>query len=315
MRALEYTMIISLLLAVPATETMAQNAKRAKGQFSQRSAKIKEKFQKRQTGNETVSAERKQAIKEKIAARRQNRDENKAISKERRQAIKEKLETLCQNSENTQALRERIRAFQEAKKAQDKDLIKQQKRELQEQWKAMSPEERQALGQQIPELVHRFNSMEKNDKTKTLEGTITKEGKSWKQEAVITGEGGKQLDLTGETTATNGQASFKRELTGPKGKKTLVSGTHVKEGDTVTTDKVYTGESGKELHLSGSSTKEGNIITTTVTSDSGKTATHQVTGTIEETGLHTQSSLTTAQGQVIETSSDWMVDFLNDLEE
>lgn len=86
------------------------------------------------------------------------------------------------------------------------------------------------------------------------------------------------------------------------------------DGNVITTDKTVSGEQGADAHLTSTHTVEGNTVTTTTTTDSGNTLTREVTGSVDETGLHTEATVTGPQGETAESSGDWMFDFLEDSE-
>lgn len=236
MRKLALAMIVAAFLTAAAGEVSAQKGKWAKGQTGTRSEKVKEKLQNRKLNRDEITAQRKQKLKEEAAAKKQNKEEAQAARKERLQALKEKWEAMRQHHVGVQNLHERIKAFQEAKKAGDPELLKQRKTELQQQWQDLSPEEKQTIHQQIPELIHRLRGMQGANAAGGVSGTVT-------------GPRGKQAGFESQTTVNGNGATFEREITGQDGKKVKVSGSHVREGNTVVTDKTYTGPAGKEATL------------------------------------------------------------------
>jgi hypothetical protein len=238
--------------------------------------------------------------------------------------MKEKWEALKKGNGNLDSLQERIKAFQEAKKTGDKDLYQQRKADLQQQWKNMSPQERQAIGQQIPELNRRMMQLEggpaafnatrtgSDGRAQKFIGEAARKGNTWNYQGAAAGEGGRPVNVTGETSVEGNQAKFQRQWKGPKGKGADVTGTHTKDGNVVTTDKTITGDNGGSTHLNSTSTRAGDTITTVVSTDDGKTVTQQVTGLVDSSGVHTTSTITGPQGQTVQTSGDWMFDFLNE---
>ncbi len=331
MKKVVFVLVFSALLMVPTTDALAAKGNRAKGQGGAKNAEaIKARLQERKQ-NRQGSAGKGEALKEKLQQRRQQRNADPEAAKARRQALKEKWQALRQqggNGEKFSALQEKIKAFQEAKESGDQNLYRERKTALQQQWQAMTPEERQQIGQQIPELNERMKRLAEGGPgvdisgtrtgpkghTRTYEGQVDRSGNTLGYEGTATAEGGQQSAVTGTTVVKEGQASFNREWKGPKGKSANVAGTHTKDGNVITTDKTITGEQGADAHLTSTHTVEGNTVTTTTTTDSGNTITREVAGSADETGLHTEATVTGPQGETAGSSGDWMFDFLEDSE-
>ncbi|HNX77010.1 MAG TPA: hypothetical protein PLM07_17265 [Candidatus Rifleibacterium sp.] len=143
---------------------------------------------------------------------------------------------------------------------------------MQQQWQAMTPEERQQIGQQIPQLnerMHRF----------------AEEGAAGQESGTITGTQGRTHEFKG------------------KGKR---------DGNLVTTEKTITGANGQSAHLTSATSVADNKVTTVTTTESGKTFTSEVTGSPAAGGLHTSTTVTGPQGEVAVASGDWMFDFLEE---
>lgn len=278
MRKALFGLIVVGLLTMPASEALAQKGKWGKGQGAAREGRNLEKMQQmkqqRQQKMQEMKEKRqgKQGEQGQSDEKKQAREAKRAEFKAKREAMKEKWAAMSKDNGRFQALKERIEAMQQAKHSGDATLYKERKTELQKQWQAMTPEERQQLGQQIPELNERMKRLAEGDKTAEFSGTRK----------------------------------------GPKGKETTVAGTRTRDGNVVNTEKTITGPQGNETSLTSTTTKEGNTLTTVVTGEGGKTATHQVTGSTDGEGLHTTSTTTGPGGETFESSGDWMFDFIEE---
>lgn len=267
MRKALFGLIVVGLLTLPASEALAQKGKWGKGQGAAREGRNLEKMQQMKQQRQ----QKMQEIKEKRQGK-QGMQEKKEEKMAKRQAMKEKWAAVSKDNGRFQALKEKIEAMQQAKKSGDTALYKERKTELQKQWQAMTPEERQQLGQQIPELNERMKRLAEGD----------------------------------------GTAEFSGTRKGPKGKEATVAGTRTRDGNVVNTEKTINGPQGNETSLTSTTTKDGNTLTTVVTGEGGKTATHQVTGSTDGDGLHTTSTTTGPGGETLESSGDWMFDFIEE---
>ncbi len=254
-------LIVVGLLTLPASEALAQKGKWGKGQGAagegrnlEKIQQMKQRQQERQQKMQEMKEKKqgKQGVQEKKEEKQQAREAKKADFQARRQAMKEKWAAVSKDNGRFQALKERIEAMQQAKKSGDTNLYKERKTELQKQWQAMTPEERQQLGQQIPELNDRMKRLGEGDGTAEISGV-------------------RKGPKDGQQGFDSNQAGFERKHRGPKGKETTVTGTHTRDGNVVTTEKIITGPQGNDTSLTSTSTREGNTLTTVVTGEGGET--------------------------------------------